>query len=131
MGKIKTERFGKTDGRTFRVERDDVQPGAVLRMVQSDGSSAPFSDCVVLDVFPVDKHGERLGPPGLLNDWPEGAVLRASLARPYARAFGAEAGPVALTGCEEFTVDVERMVSEDSLFRVLATARGRVCEHGT
>ncbi len=125
----KTVRIGKTDGRLFPVEEDDVFPGAALRMVNRDGSAAPFSDFLVLKVFPVDKSGQRVHEA-------EREVVRAvgvqvTISRPYALVSGAGTScPSVLTGVETLTVDMATLTSEGSQFRVMATARGRVCEHG-
>jgi hypothetical protein len=38
------------DGSVRSVKREDLRPGVVLRMVHSDGTSAAFSDCVIVRV---------------------------------------------------------------------------------
>lgn len=61
----------KTDGHTRTAKWEDMKRGVVLRMVhQSEGTSAPFSDCLVVDVQETSN-----GEP-----WPVVA-----LARPFAR----------------------------------------------
>lgn len=44
------QRTKRLDGVTRAVRQPDLVPGAVLRMVQSDGTVAPFSDCVIASV---------------------------------------------------------------------------------
>jgi hypothetical protein len=38
------------DGFTREVTREDLKPGNVIRMLNTAGSQAPFSDCVILHV---------------------------------------------------------------------------------
>jgi hypothetical protein len=38
------------DGSVRNVQKEDLRPGVVLRMVNRDGTSAPFSDCVIIRV---------------------------------------------------------------------------------
>lgn len=64
-----------SDGFTRAVESKDLVPGNVLRMVNPDGSQAPFSDCVITGIVdnvvqlsrPViwsngETHVERIAP---------------------------------------------------------------------
>ena len=45
------------DGNLRNVSIDEIVPGMLLRSVNSDGSSAPFSDVVVTKVY--IEHGEK------------------------------------------------------------------------
>jgi hypothetical protein len=84
------------DGTTRKIESHaDLLDGAVVRMLNEDGTAAPFSDAVVL------------GPSGY-----ESATMAPGfkLARPYV--FASSTGttcPTPLQGCEVFEVLVDRL----------------------
>ena len=111
-----SKRAGRTDGRLFRAEAEDLVPGTVLRMVDANGESAPFSDFVILGVKNVDElDGRPLGNP----------FLEVTMARPYL--FATSVGttsPSALTGVETLRADAKSVLKEGSLFRVVVTSRG-------
>ena len=52
----------KLDGEMRKLKVEDIVPGAVVRMTQSDGSFPPFSDTVILGVSrpPHDDIGQVL-----------------------------------------------------------------------
>lgn len=106
-------RAGRTDGRLFPVLREDVIPGAVLRMVTpSDGSVPAFSDLLVIRVAPAVDEGE---------------VPSVVLARPYA--YVSSTGAL-LTGSESLTVPMSRLTAEDSPFSSVVQSTGLVATHG-
>ena len=74
------------DGITKKFEsRNDVSIGQVVRMINSDGTVAPFSDALVLS------YDEKMDS--------------YHLARPYGFASGTEtSGPTPLLGCESYEV---------------------------
>jgi len=107
----RSERAGKTDGRLFPASEADVFPGAVLRMVDSNGDSSPFSDFVVL----------RVAPPDLARF----AVVEVTLARPYLYASGTGTTcPSALTGVETLKVTMDSLTGACSIFRAVITSLG-------
>ena len=112
------DRAGKTDGRLFAVTLEDLVPGTVLRMVDADGNSAPYSDFTVLKVD---------GPPA--EDGPPRGYRDVTLARPYLFASGAGTScPTALTGVEQVKVSVASLLKGATPFRVVVTSRGQA--HG-
>jgi hypothetical protein len=94
----------KHDGAVRPAALDDLQPGAVLRRVESDGSSvSPFSDCVILNVWNQDlQHGRTL-------TW-------VKVARPYvfASSVGTTA-PTPLLGCETFDMTLDGALASYSV----------------
>lgn len=120
----KPQRAGKTDGRLHAVEPDDIAAGTVLRMVNRDGTSAPFSDFVVLDEYWVDRAGLRVRPGDEDNRHDRREVV---IARPYLYATSTGTTcPTAMTGVETLKVDSVALFKGDSLFRTVCTARGNV-----
>jgi len=107
-------RAGKTDGRLFPVTKEDLLPGAVLRMVTpSDGSVSSFSDFVVVG-------------------WTSSLKNAVRLARPYAFVSGAgTTSPTVLTGVEYLEVTVERLLADNSQFSAVVQSTGLVAEHLT
>ncbi len=109
---IDQQRAGRTDGRLFAATETDVVPGTVLRMVDPNGDSAPFSDFTVL----------RVAPPDLARF----AVVEVTLVRPYLYASGVGTTcPSALTGVETLKVTIDSILKEGSLFRVVVTSTGK------
>jgi hypothetical protein len=117
-------RASKSDGQLFRVESADIVPGAVLRMLNQDGTASPFSDCVVVAVYPVDKMGKRVHS----HEPARTCVGRvAEMSRPYLYvAHSDTVCPTVLTGHENFTVDTKTLTKEDSQFRVVVRSTGSV-----
>lgn len=108
---VNEERAAKMDGKTFPVTEEDVVPGSVLRMVNSAGFSSAFDDFTVMAVHWV-------------------GFWEVMMARPYLYVSGAgTACPSALTGVETVKVDIRSLLKEDSLFRVVCTARGSLYEY--
>jgi hypothetical protein len=123
----RSDRAGRTDGQLFRPGEGDLEPGSVLRMVSADGSAAPFSDLTVLAVYWTDSSGNRIWDDEKLADRRRGREVL--MARPYLYATHVGTScPSWLTGVEELRVDVKRILGEDSMFRVVCTARGSL--HG-
>lgn len=127
----KPESASKNDGQLHAVEPDDIAAGTVLRMVSPDGTSAPFSDLVVLDAYWVDAEGRRTH----LSEEDTAQAVKAGIlrgrevlvARPYLYATSTgTACPTALTGVETLKVDARTLLRGDSLFRTVCTARGNV-----
>lgn len=115
-------RAGRADGQLFRATAEDLEPGSVLRMVNGDGTAAPFSDFVVVARYAVDSAGFRVWD---RDDPSRARARRVELARPFL--YATLTGTVCashMTGVEEITVDEESLLKEDSLFRVVCTARG-------
>ncbi len=125
------EQASKNDGQLHSVEQDDIAAGTVLRMVHRDGTSAPFSDFVVLDAYWVNAEGRRSS----LSEEDTAQAIKVGilkgrevvLARPYlyATSVGTTC-PTAMTGVETIKVDVASLLKGDSLFRTVRTARGSV-----
>lgn len=119
---IERTRAGSTDGRLFKAEEADVFPGAVLRMVDSNGDSSPFSDFVVLAVKgPPPASGPNMSPVGANLGYVE-----VTLARPYLYASGTGTTcPSALTGVETLKVTMDSITTAGSLFRAVITSLGK------
>lgn len=93
----------KLDGEMRKLKVEDIVPGAVVRMTQSDGSFPPFSDTVILGVSrpPHDDIGQVLA----MHD-------EIKLARPYLYATLTETCcPSALVGIEEYKVTVDSLLT--------------------
>ncbi len=104
---IGPQRAGKTDGQLHRVTAEDLVVGSVLRMLNSDGTSDPFSDMVVVSA-------------------PSGGEL--TLSRPYLYASGSGGS---LMGFEQFRISAGPLLKEGSTFRVVCTARGNLHSYVT
>jgi len=90
----------RVDGATRLPHHSDILPGVVLRMVNSDGSVPPFSDCLVTRLFPSDQ--------------------KVALMRPHVRI---ENG-LSNLHAEEFTVDLFKIISVTSPFRIVLNSKG-------
>ena len=90
------------DGQTRPLTVDDIRPGHVIRMTQSDGSFPPFSDTVILGIArpPHDDLGQGLAGHDEIK-----------LARPFLYASGTETCcPSSLTGVEEYKATVDSLL---------------------
>lgn len=103
----RASRAGSTDGQLHRAGAEDLRAGAVLRMQNRDGTCDPFSDMVVLQVVPAVADDE---------------VAELVCARPYLYASGT--GTAALMGHETIRVRAEAVLRDDTVFRLVCTARG-------
>lgn len=113
-------RAGEGDGRLFPVAPGDIVRGSVLTSVRDDGSSFSFSDCVVADVYGVDRSGNRVraGEPA--------AYRMVRLARPYVYISGANtACPTVLQGFEDYNVFETDLTKPGSHYRVRVSASGK------
>lgn len=118
-------RAGKTDGRLFPVVPEDLVKGNVLTTVEDGGHSHSFSDCVIVDVYDVDRSGKKVFSADAPKAVPEYRTVR--LARPYAYVSSADtACPSVLQGFEEYTVFVADLVKKDSRYRVRCQSTGKV-----
>lgn len=80
------------------VEKTDLIPGAVLRMVFHDGNVEPFSDCVIESVSEDE----------------------VTLLRPYARVVGQSA----YGKDERFNAPISRLTNKQGMFRAVLNDRG-------
>jgi hypothetical protein len=112
-------RSGEGDGRLFPVAPGDIVRGSVLTSVRDDGTSFSFSDCVIADVYGVDRSGNRVraGEPA--------AYRMVRLARPYIYISGANtACPTVLQGFEDYDVFETDLTKPGSHYRVRVSASG-------
>lgn len=92
----------RLDGETRKLTVDDIKPGNVVRMTQSDGSFPPFSDTVILGVSrrPHEDFGQALAGHDDIK-----------LARPFLYATLTETCcPSALVGIEEYQTTVDSLL---------------------
>ncbi len=94
----------ETDGRTRPATKDDIQEGVILRSVDSNGYSYPFSDMVVTGIYKED----------------DGSITF-DAARPFAFAhFGGEVHSVERIGC---------ISTVETRYHVVLMASGKPATH--
>ena len=101
------------DGQTRVVTREDLVVGNVIRMVNADGTSNPFSDCLIVKINILSmQFGEDM--------------TTVDLARAYAYVgFDAYAtSPSVLIAYEAFSVRASSLISENSRFHVCMLSTG-------
>lgn len=91
----------RLDGHTRMVEVGDIQLGAIMRQLNSDGSSPPFSDSIITKV--------------------DGDVV--FLSRPYL--YAQRVTKSELSGVENFAVTISRLCDGSSIFRTVLDSRNR------
>ena len=117
------------DGVLWKICAEDLVPGTVLRFVNEDGTSPPFSDCTVVETWVVDEHDRRVAPsvdPGLdSRRW----EVMVRLARPYVYTSGS-ACAVPLTAVEVFEVRAASLTrAEDPQYRVVVMSTGQAASY--
>lgn len=97
------------DGKLTTPSRKLIYPGVVLRMVNSDGTVAPYSDATVLGV----------------------GVRGVTILRPFMHIFPNPEGHVGSAGREKLEVLWENLLADKTCWRVVLTARGKPHEYIT
>lgn len=122
---LESSRRGKTDGRLFPVAPEDLVRGVVLCTLDHEDGTAPFSDCVVVDIFDTDSSGRKTTALDVKNG--AKAVYRmVRLARPYIYVSSAETCcPSVLQGFEQYDVLYDAIIDRDSRFRVRVQSTGK------
>lgn len=97
----------KWDGELIPVEKEHLEVGAVLRLVDRQGRSSTFSDCIVVGIPTVK--GEAM----------------IDLARPWGKLVDGEYQ----TETERLAIPISKVVSPDSMFRTVLASTGKPLKH--